>query len=82
MNSYTVCFELFGKKMKLTDVKATSEDKAKEYVKDCIKFHIITDNMKLPNKRYNDFKEIFNSVSKIFDSVNKQFDSVSKILNK
>ena len=43
MKKFTVLFEIFGKKLK-TDVMATSEEKAKQMIRDRIVFHAVRES--------------------------------------
>lgn len=79
MKSYTVKFELFGKKMQLQDVKANSHFEAEEYVREKIIFHSINENKPYTNykmetdwdveleKQFKGYSDIFKSFMNIFN---------------
>lgn len=63
MRTYTVYFEIFGKKMK-TRVLSESREKAKEVVKSKIVFHKIeSDNGKLSDDLMDEFDKIVDILS-------------------
>ena len=49
MKTYTIFFELFGKKMK-TDIQALTAERAKERLKSKIVFHKVTEKVEEPSK--------------------------------
>lgn len=58
MPRYTVYFELYGKKMKVKDIKAGTESGAKQEVMKAIKFHKIEEEFN-EGDIFDMFKEIF-----------------------
>ena len=63
MNSYTIKFELFGKKMQLTDVIAKTEREAMEYVRNKVIIHSIEENV-TEKELYKDFINFFENIFK------------------
>ena len=57
MNKYTVYFEIYGKKMKV-EIKAHSENAAKEQVRNDISFHGIVPQYEPDNQDYQQLEKI------------------------
>lgn len=58
IKTYEIFFELFGKKMR-TKVKSTSPNEAKQFIKNTIIFHKITED------KFADLDDIFKNINEI-----------------
>lgn len=76
MKSYTVKFELFGKKMQLQDVKANSHFEAEEYIRKKVIFHSVDEN-----KPYNNYKMETDWEIELQKEFNKSSDSFEFLKN-
>jgi hypothetical protein len=62
MGKYTICFEIYGKKLKTT-VIATTEEEAKEIIKSKIVFHKIT------KEKYDYYQDIPDVLKDLFGGI-------------
>lgn len=79
MKSYTVKFELFGKKMQVQDVKANSHFEAEEYIRKKVIFHSINENKPYGNYKIETDSEI--ELQKEFNKSSESFDFLKTIFN-
>lgn len=79
-NTYTVDFELYGKKLRLTNLVAKNKNEVKQIIKNKIVFHSIKNNNQYSEMVDNiNWDEINKDVEGIFENVGNIFKRIFKI---